>query len=232
MNQLFSSMKFCSMKEMGKNNKILSFSILCFHWHDTCCFLFPRLLLYLIDSYDTTTGTFTVPPGGDGYYYFSTYLLGFYSEFGVFDLQINEDVLCSVRLEQHQAFNDFLQSACSAATYAVQGTLGFYEWETKKWVQYLLVFHWLLQLLIIFISGDLVQVVLRVGDTTPLGVSSGFYYNGFTGFRIWVKAEITRTVNFMFSICSKKNKYEYISNRIRYSDLIYEEKRDKLKAHS
>ena len=30
-----------------------------------------------ISSYDSTTGVFTVPPGGDGVYYFSTYLIYF-----------------------------------------------------------------------------------------------------------------------------------------------------------
>ena len=35
------------------------------------------LCILFISSYDTTTGVFTVPPGGDGVYYFSTYLIYF-----------------------------------------------------------------------------------------------------------------------------------------------------------
>ena len=62
-----------------------------------------------------------MPPGGDGYYYFSTYLLGNVAEFSLFDIQINGNVLCSVRLDQQQTSGDALQSACSAATYAAQG---------------------------------------------------------------------------------------------------------------
>ena len=82
------------------------------------------LFLY---SYDSTIGTFTVPPGGDGYYFFSTYLLGQRSEYSLFDIQINGDVLCTVRLEQHEISGDDLQSGCSAATYTVQGNTGWFH---------------------------------------------------------------------------------------------------------
>ena len=40
---------------------------------------------------------------------------------------------------------------------------------------------------IIWIVGDIVQVVNRGStDTTPLYESTSTYYNGFTGFRIWI----------------------------------------------
>ena len=35
------------------------------------------LPILFISSYDSTTGLFTVSPGGDGVYYFSTYLIYF-----------------------------------------------------------------------------------------------------------------------------------------------------------
>ena len=35
------------------------------------------LPILFISRYDSTTGVFTVPPGGDGVYYFSTYLIYF-----------------------------------------------------------------------------------------------------------------------------------------------------------
>ena len=35
------------------------------------------LPILFISSYDNTTGVFTVPAGGDGVYYFSTYLIYF-----------------------------------------------------------------------------------------------------------------------------------------------------------
>ena len=64
-----------------------------------------------------------MPSGGDGFYYFSTYLLSQNTEYNLFDIQINGQVLCSVNLDQNQTSGDDLQSACSAATYAVQGIL-------------------------------------------------------------------------------------------------------------
>ena len=33
------------------------------------------LILFIVYRYDSTTGTFTVPSGGDGFYYFSVYCL-------------------------------------------------------------------------------------------------------------------------------------------------------------
>ena len=64
-----------------------------------------------------------MPSGGDGYYYFSTYLLGANSEYNLFNIQMNGEVLCSVNLDQQQSTGDDLQSSCSAATYAAQGIL-------------------------------------------------------------------------------------------------------------
>ena len=62
-----------------------------------------------------------MPPGGDGYYYFSTYLMGEDNEFAYFNLEINGEVLCTIRVDQQQVFGDFPQSACSAAIYTTQG---------------------------------------------------------------------------------------------------------------
>ena len=41
-------------------------------------------------------GTFTVPPGGDGFYYFSAYMRVFGAEVAVFDLEIDGVQICSV----------------------------------------------------------------------------------------------------------------------------------------
>ena len=68
-----------------------------------------------------------MPPGGDGFYYFSTFLLGWDDELSLFDIQINGDVLCTVRLEQVNTSVDLLQSTCSAVIYASQGTLGGFK---------------------------------------------------------------------------------------------------------
>ena len=45
--------------------------------------------LLVIYRYDNTTGIFTVPPGGDGFYYFSVYLLVIPDEIGEFDIHFN-----------------------------------------------------------------------------------------------------------------------------------------------
>ena len=77
--------------------------------------------LFIVYRYNNTTGTFTVPPGGDGFYYFSTYLLGDYDEIGQFDIQINGAILCTVRAEQEDTLGDHPQSGCIAAIYAAEG---------------------------------------------------------------------------------------------------------------
>ena len=61
------------------------------------------------------------PPGGDGFYYFSTNLLGDDRELGFFDIEINGDVLCTIRVEQQQDIADYPQSTCGAAMFAAEG---------------------------------------------------------------------------------------------------------------
>ena len=73
--------------------------------------------------YKSKTGAFTVPSGGDGFYYFSTYLLVDSDEWGRFGIQINGDVLCTVQMDQQSTATDEGQAACSAATYATEGRL-------------------------------------------------------------------------------------------------------------
>ena len=62
-----------------------------------------------------------MPPGGEGYYYFSVYLLGENAKVGRFNIEINGNRLCTARLDEEQTIDDYPQSACSAATYAVEG---------------------------------------------------------------------------------------------------------------
>ena len=62
-----------------------------------------------------------MPPGGDGYYYFSTNLVGDDMEIGFFDIEINGDILCTVRVEQQADISDFPQSSCGAAVLTVEG---------------------------------------------------------------------------------------------------------------
>ena len=68
-----------------------------------------------IHRYDSTTGTFTVPPGGDGFYYFSTYLLVVGGEWGDFEIQINGEMLCSTLFE--------VSMKCFPSSFHVQNAL-------------------------------------------------------------------------------------------------------------
>ena len=72
--------------------------------------------------YDSSTGTFTVPPGGDGFYYFSSFLTAHGDESGTFDVELNGELTCTV-------YNDFTESpssdyeitTCNGVAYAVEG---------------------------------------------------------------------------------------------------------------
>ena len=78
--------------------------------------------MFIVYRYDSTTGTFTVPPGGGGFYYFSVYLDSQAGENSVFDIEINGEPLCSVELDQ-QASSDEGQASCNAAALAMEGLL-------------------------------------------------------------------------------------------------------------
>ena len=122
-----------------------------------------------------------MPPGGDGYYYFSGNLLGDDMEIGFFDIDINGDVLCTVRVEQQDSVTDFPQSGCGAAIHAVEGILVVIIIKEKFRDSHFFSLF-LSHLNICQFIGDEVQVVYRQGiDTTPLVTG---YVNGFTGFRI------------------------------------------------
>ena len=72
--------------------------------------------------YVSSTGTFTVPSGGDGFYYFSLYLLLEIAEWGRFNIEINGEVLCLAQTDQQSTLTGEGQAACSAATYATEGS--------------------------------------------------------------------------------------------------------------
>ena len=62
-----------------------------------------------------------MPPGGDGYYYFSAFFTINSAEFALFDIQINGQVLCTARGDDADSSNEEAQASCSAATYATEG---------------------------------------------------------------------------------------------------------------
>ena len=62
-----------------------------------------------------------MPPGGDGFYYFSVFFFVVADEVAYFDIQINGNVLCTAETEQDDSPTDRGQAACSAAIYATEG---------------------------------------------------------------------------------------------------------------
>ena len=71
--------------------------------------------------YDSTTGTFTVPPGGDGFYYLSTFLLIQDGEYGNFQIEFNEEMICTALATQWGTTSDEITTSCSAIVYGTEG---------------------------------------------------------------------------------------------------------------
>ena len=63
---------------------------------------------------------FTVPPGGDGLYYFSTYLLINPSEVGSFEIVVNDVVFCTNWGDGIDGSEE-PQATCSAVVDATEG---------------------------------------------------------------------------------------------------------------
>ena len=79
-----------------------------------------RKLLPLLFRYDNTTGTFTVPPGGAGYYYFHTNLVTDNGERGIFDIQVNGEQTCT-GIGDSDSTAVFDTSICSIAVHVQEG---------------------------------------------------------------------------------------------------------------
>ena len=64
-----------------------------------------------------------MPPGGDGFYYFSTYFLIPGAEWSGLDIEINGDILCSSRTDEDDSTTTYPgQAACSGAAFVTEGT--------------------------------------------------------------------------------------------------------------
>ena len=63
-----------------------------------------------------------MPPGGDGYYYFSAFLTVDGGEFGYFDVEVNGELICTVfsDLTQTPEF-DSETTFCNGVAYATAG---------------------------------------------------------------------------------------------------------------
>lgn len=76
--------------------------------------MFPR--------YDPSTGVLTVPPGGDGLYYFSTYVLVDYGEAAAFNIRVNGANLCTAYGDNdNNGASDHPQGACGGLAQLIEG---------------------------------------------------------------------------------------------------------------
>ena len=57
---------------------------------------------YLFNRYDSTTGVFTVPPGADGVYYFSSFLLTEWEEQVFFHMELNGRDICNIEVQNNE----------------------------------------------------------------------------------------------------------------------------------
>ena len=64
-----------------------------------------------------------MPPGGDGVYYFSTYLVVQIGEWGHFDMSLNDDVICLSYPDHLDSGPDLAAGPCSAVVDAAAGDI-------------------------------------------------------------------------------------------------------------
>ena len=68
-----------------------------------------------------------MPPGGDGFYYFSSYMRTLGGKFANFDIEINGELICSVTADINDSSSgDREITSCSGATYASEGSTNRY----------------------------------------------------------------------------------------------------------
>ena len=77
-------------------------------WIYCCYYNIVVIMLFFCHSYNRFTRVFTVPPGRDGVYYFSMYLLVQSAERAHFDMCFNDDVICSTCLDHSNLENGYV----------------------------------------------------------------------------------------------------------------------------
>ena len=87
----------------------------------------PQNIIYsernlYVFRYNSETGVFTVGSGAAGTYNFSTYLSVFYDEYGVFEIEVNNEAVCTSFGDQDSnKGNDVAQATCSAVVNVNEG---------------------------------------------------------------------------------------------------------------
>ena len=66
---------------------------------------------------------FTVPPGGDGWYYFFAHFRVFGDKYALFNMQLNSNYLCTMVEDDtgEETGDDGSQGACGTVIYAEEG---------------------------------------------------------------------------------------------------------------
>ena len=62
-----------------------------------------------------------MPPGGDGFYYFSTYFLVQSDEIDNFHVEFNGETVCKAYAQQEEMITDDIGTSCSGIVYANEG---------------------------------------------------------------------------------------------------------------
>ena len=62
-----------------------------------------------------------MPPGGEGFYYLTTYLLVQDGELGYFDIEFNGEMICEAYAEQIGTTTDEITTSCSGIVYGTEG---------------------------------------------------------------------------------------------------------------
>ena len=67
-----------------------------------------------------------MPPGGDGFYYFSVFLTAAGDESAYFDVELNGELICTVYSDLTQSpSTDSEMAFCNGVTYATEGNINF-----------------------------------------------------------------------------------------------------------
>ena len=83
--------------------------------------LFDQVYINLSNGYDITTGVFTVPPGGEGLYYFYAHFFYEVSQFARFNVLVNGNIRCTTA-ESDVNSGDYGSSSCAVTTVLQEGT--------------------------------------------------------------------------------------------------------------
>ena len=82
--------------------------------------LFGQVYTNLGNGYDVTTGVFTVPPGGEGLYYFYAHFYYQSSEFARFNIRENGQIRCTTT-ESNVNSGDYGSSSCAITAVLQEG---------------------------------------------------------------------------------------------------------------